>query len=66
MSEYCVVVADGTRARFFTLEAAQFPEMESGPNLIEKKDLINPETETAGRELSSLIDQILTEQKINN
>jgi protein required for attachment to host cells len=51
MSEYCVVVADGTRARFFTLEAAQFPEMESGPNLIEKKDLINPETETAGREL---------------
>ncbi len=35
MSEYCVVVAEGSRARFFTVEPAEVPEMESGPNLIE-------------------------------
>ena len=51
MSDYCVVVADGTRARFFTLEAAQLPGMESGPNLIEKNDLVNSEAESSGREL---------------
>ena len=51
MGEYCLVVADGTRARFFSFEATQLPDMESGPNLIEKKDLINPEAETAGRDI---------------
>jgi len=51
MGEYCVVVADGVRARFFTLEAAQLPGMESGPNLVEKECLINPEGETPGHEL---------------
>lgn len=30
MSEYCVVVAQGSRARFFTLEPAEVPEMEGG------------------------------------
>jgi protein required for attachment to host cells len=43
MSQYSVVVAGGTRARFFTLEEADYPEMESGPNLIECCGLINPE-----------------------
>lgn len=43
MSEYCVVVADGARARFFTLEAVESPDTEGGPNLRERKDLVNPE-----------------------
>jgi protein required for attachment to host cells len=51
MGEYCVVVADGTRARFFTLEAADLPGVESGPNLVEREDLINTEAEMPGREL---------------
>ncbi len=53
MNEYCVIIADGARARFFTLEAAEIPEMESGPNLQEQNDLINPEAETQGQELWS-------------
>jgi len=43
MNQNCVVVAGGTRARFFTLEEAQCPELESGPNLREINDMINPE-----------------------
>lgn len=43
MNQYSIIVAGGSRARFFTLEAAQFPEMESGPRLVEQKDLINTE-----------------------
>ncbi len=49
MSDYVVVVADGARARFFSLEEA--PIGEGGPNLIEHEDLVNPEAEMAGREL---------------
>jgi len=41
MNQYCVVVANGTKARFFTLEAPDRPEVESGPNLIKQKDLTN-------------------------
>jgi protein required for attachment to host cells len=44
MSDYCVVVADGTRARLFTLEAAAAPGVEGGPDLIEQIDLVNPES----------------------
>ena len=43
MSEYCIVVAEGSRARFFTLEPADIPELESGPNLVEHVALANPE-----------------------
>jgi len=53
MSEYVVVVADGSRARFFTLEPAEIPEMEGGPNLVEREDLANPEREAHDRELWS-------------
>lgn len=42
MSEYSVVVAEGARSRFFTLEPAEVPELESGPNLIEHDSLTNP------------------------
>ena len=51
MSEYCVVVSGGARARFFTLEPVDFPELESGPKLIDKGELLNPVKETAGRDL---------------
>ncbi len=43
MSDYCVVVADAARARLFTLEPAGSPEVEGGPNLVERNDLVNPE-----------------------
>lgn len=43
MSDYCVVVADAARARLFTLEPAGSPDMEGGPNLVERNDLVNPE-----------------------
>ncbi len=53
MSDYCVVLADAVRARIFTLEPAQRPEMESGPNLVEYRDLVNPEMEQHDKELWS-------------
>ena len=50
MSEYCVVVADASRARFFTLEEAEIPEVESGPRLVERSDLVSPDAVLQGRE----------------
>ncbi|NOY66392.1 MAG: host attachment protein [Gammaproteobacteria bacterium] len=43
MNQYCVVVANGKNARFFTLEDSDSPEIESGPNLVKLKELSNPE-----------------------
>lgn len=52
MTDYCVVVANGARARFFTLQNAKVPEIEGGPNLVEQgSDLVNPEKELPDREL---------------
>lgn len=51
MNHYCVVVADGSRARFFTLKDADIPEIQSGPNLVEMMDLTNPEHSMQGNEL---------------
>lgn len=45
---YCIVVADGTRARLFTLEAGATDE--PGPNLTEQDDLANPEHKLQGHE----------------
>lgn len=53
MSAYCVVVADAGRARLFTLEAARDPETESGPRLVERKGLVNPEKSQPGNDASS-------------
>ena len=53
MGEYCIVVADGARARFFSLESAALPGLESGPNLVEQDCLINPEGDTPPHELWS-------------
>jgi protein required for attachment to host cells len=50
MADYCVVVADGSRARFFTLEPVPIPEVESGPNLVEQRDLVDPERALHGRD----------------
>lgn len=51
MSDYCVVVTSGAHARFFTLEPVEFPELESGPRLIDRGELFSPEKEIAGRDL---------------
>lgn len=53
MSDYCVVLVDGGRARFFTLEPAEDTVAEGGPNLKEHEDLLNPEQEASGGELWS-------------
>lgn len=53
MQHNCVVVAGGARARFFTLEEAEYPEMESGPNLCEVNDLVNLAQATHGVDLWS-------------
>lgn len=44
MNQFCVVVADTSHARFFTLEDTRMPEIESGPNLVEQKSIENPES----------------------
>jgi protein required for attachment to host cells len=43
MTNSCVVVAEGARARFFTLESSDVPDLEGGPDLVEHDSLINPE-----------------------
>jgi protein required for attachment to host cells len=53
MSEYCVVVTDGARARFFTLDPVEFPDVEGSPRLTEQGNLINPERDLPQRELFS-------------
>lgn len=53
MVQYCVVVTNGARARFFTLEPPEYPELESGPNLVEHNQLDNPFREMHGEELWS-------------
>ncbi len=51
MNQSVVAVIDGTRARFFTLEPAESPEYQSGPNLIERDCLANTAKELQGKEL---------------
>jgi len=51
MSDYCVVVTGGARARFFTLEPVEHPELESGPRLIECGELCNPQKEIPRRDI---------------
>ncbi len=53
MTDYCVVVTDGARARLFTLEPADLPEIESSPKLVEREALVNPERDLPDRELFS-------------
>lgn len=51
MNQTSVVVVNGSRARFFTLEPAQLGSIEGGPNLREREDLINPDVESHDQEL---------------
>ncbi|MFH1349897.1 MAG: host attachment protein [Pseudomonadota bacterium] len=53
MSDYCVAVIGGAQARFFTLEPVEFPQLETGPNLVERDRLLNPQKEMPGRDLYS-------------
>lgn len=43
MLQSVVAVIDGTKARLFTLEPAEIPQYQSGPNLIEREYLTNQE-----------------------
>jgi len=47
MNQYCVVVTNGSKARFFTLQDAEHPEIQSSPNLIETNTLLHPDHEQA-------------------
>jgi protein required for attachment to host cells len=51
MNQSVVAVMDGTKARFFTLEVADFPEYQSSPNLVEHESLTNTTKELAGKDL---------------
>jgi protein required for attachment to host cells len=50
MNEYCVVVANASRARFFSLEPVAVPEVMNRLRLVEHSDLVNPEATLPGRE----------------
>lgn len=50
MADYLVVVADAAEARFLTLEPVEFPELESGPRLIERGILSDSEKRLPERE----------------
>lgn len=53
MNDCFVVVAAGSCARFFALEPAQVPEIESGPNLVEKRRIDNADWSSHGEALWS-------------
>jgi len=41
--QYCVVVANGNQAKFFTLENADFPDYQTSPNLVETQLINHPQ-----------------------
>ncbi len=47
---YCILVADGTRARLFALDPDARAPGVSGPDLVEYEDRVNPEHELAGHD----------------
>lgn len=53
MSDYLVLVADGTKARFFSLEPAAIPQVETSAKLVEQQDLISTEIDVPGKEMWS-------------
>ncbi|MEA5451993.1 host attachment protein [Leptolyngbya sp. CCNP1308] len=50
MTRFLVAVVDGAKAKFLTLEPVAVPEVESGPDLIERCQLLNPAAETPGQD----------------
>lgn len=53
MMNTIVVVANGSRARFFSVQPADSPSYESSPRMVEHVGLVNPEQEAAGKDLWS-------------
>jgi len=53
----CVVVCAGGQARLFTLEPAELPDIESGPNLIPRGEL---QSESAGEHSGMLWSEVKT------
>jgi protein required for attachment to host cells len=53
MARTCIIVADGARARFITLEIPEDPPIEGGARLVEHEDLVNPEADVPARGLFS-------------
>jgi protein required for attachment to host cells len=47
MDKSIVVIVNNNQARFFTLEPAEWPEYESGPNLIEQKSLFSSQSNSS-------------------
>lgn len=52
MHETGIIVVDRSRARFITVVAGD-PDLEGGPKLEERRDLVNPSAELSERELYS-------------
>jgi protein required for attachment to host cells len=53
MTKFAILTTDYTRARFFTLETAEFPLIETSPQMVEHEVLLDPELRLPGRELFS-------------
>jgi protein required for attachment to host cells len=51
MNQYCVVVMDAARARFFTLRQNDMSDLLGGPELFEHEDLVNPEGTLTNKEI---------------
>lgn len=53
MAEYCVIVAELAKARIFTLESSETPEVERSPYLTECKTFFNPDHKASESEIWS-------------
>jgi protein required for attachment to host cells len=53
MRSWSMIVADSARARFFSIEWSDDPELESSPRLVEHEDLVNPDVQLGDREVFS-------------
>ena len=49
MEKSIVVAINSSKARFFTLEEAEWPEYESGPNLVERESLCHSQLNSGKR-----------------
>ena len=49
--KFCVVVANGSRARFYSLKRPEFPELNGRPQLIDKGEIFEPELQERAQDL---------------
>jgi protein required for attachment to host cells len=49
--KFCVVVANGSRARFYYLERPEFPELNARPRLVERGEVFEPELQERAQDL---------------